>query len=395
MKKILSVFTALLLVSLILGAANENVEKFSSEYAALKQSISEKLKNVNSREAYDKLMQEKKTELEKLLAAHAADGSDTALELLRSQVLLDLSRYNEALEKLNPIIAAKANLSSEAQFLKVRVLMEQEKIDEALPLFREIENKVQPGEDFYVVWFNLAYGSKDAKVKEEYSQKILAASDLPAQFQGAKVGIYDNLAQIAVAAKDFAKAHKILEEGIAQTKDERAARMLKASLTQMDLYGKPAPAIVAETWLNTQPLTLAGLKGKAVIIDFWATWCGPCRAAIPTTVEAYEKYKSKGLVVIGFTKLYENYSDEQGSKGKVSAEEEIRLVGEFLKRFKMTYPVADSHQIKDNPYFNAYGITGIPTMVFIDRKGNIADIEVGFENKEKLMAKIDKLMAGK
>lgn len=64
------------------------------------------------------------------------------------------------------------------------------------------------------------------------------------------------------------------------------------------LEGKPAPALVASNWINSEPLTLEKLKGKVVVLDFWATWCGPCISSIPHTNELAAKYKDK-VVIIG------------------------------------------------------------------------------------------------
>ena len=65
------------------------------------------------------------------------------------------------------------------------------------------------------------------------------------------------------------------------------------------MQGKPAPALQLNGWLNTKDLDLEKLKGKIVVLDFWATWCGPCIAAIPHTNEMMQKYADKGVVIIG------------------------------------------------------------------------------------------------
>lgn len=65
--------------------------------------------------------------------------------------------------------------------------------------------------------------------------------------------------------------------------------------------GGTAPEVKVEDWLNSQPLALSQLTKKMVVIEFWATWCPPCRKSIPEIIELNEKYKDKGVVIMGLT----------------------------------------------------------------------------------------------
>jgi thiol-disulfide isomerase/thioredoxin len=113
--------------------------------------------------------------------------------------------------------------------------------------------------------------------------------------------------------------------------------------------GKPAIEIQAGKWLNTQPLKLSALKGKVVVIEFWATWCGPCRASIPHLKELNAKYASKGLTLVSLT------------------DERAEVAEPFVKQNGMDYPIGT-----DSSTGEAYGVTGIPHAVVVGKDGKVA-----------------------
>lgn len=125
------------------------------------------------------------------------------------------------------------------------------------------------------------------------------------------------------------------------------ALSIAASSGWADLVGKPAQEITVGDWLNSDPLTLKDLRGKIVVLEFWATWCPPCRDSIPHLNKLHEEYKDKGVVIIGIT---------QESKGKVKP---------FAKRMDMKYVVG----ISGGNTSRAYGVRGIPHAFIIDTEG--------------------------
>lgn len=114
--------------------------------------------------------------------------------------------------------------------------------------------------------------------------------------------------------------------------------------------GSPAPDIVM-TYENGRVARLSDLRGKPVLINFWATWCGPCRFEMPEIVKAYEKHRGEGLVILA-----------------VNVEEGPQEVEEFAKAFKMTFPITLDTK---GQVIDAYGVRAMPTSILVDREGII------------------------
>lgn len=134
-----------------------------------------------------------------------------------------------------------------------------------------------------------------------------------------------------------------------------------AAQLEPSLVGKAAPAFALKD-IAGKPLKLADFRGKVVLIDFWATWCVPCRVEIPHFIELQKKYASRGFSMIG-----------------ISMDDEPGLVAPFAKKHGMNYPVV----IGDGPLGEKYGgILGLPVAFIIDRNGIIRERYDGVTSAE-------------
>lgn len=141
------------------------------------------------------------------------------------------------------------------------------------------------------------------------------------------------------------------------------------------LEGKAAPDWRMKT-IDDKTLTGKGLLGKVVLIDFWATWCGPCKKASPIMQSLHEKYGKQGLVVIGAN------TSERDTNGKpVKWPNAAR---DYAKEHKYSYTFTWGN----DDMKTQWGVTGIPTMFVIDKKGVVRKVQVGFDAKlEEILEK--------
>lgn len=240
--------------------------------------------------------------------------------------------------------------------------------------------------------FGPATSAGDMRFAPAYMKSLrdLGEAVSPAQFEQARVAVLD--AVKAASAKAGAEDVKQLD---------KIAKRLDSPAMKGTLLGNAAPALTFRKVvdINGTPSwnSLEDLKGKVVVLDFWATWCGPCVASFPNVRELRKHYSPDDVVIIGITSpqgaIHWKGKPKQDFKDDVNGEMSTMI--EYVKAMDMTWPVAFTEQ----EVFNAdYDVNGIPHLAIIDASGKLRfnDLHPAMPLKEKT-DKIDALLkeAGK
>ncbi len=211
-------------------------------------------------------------------------------------------------------------------------------------------------------------GGRSAEVSERYSQALL----LNGKFDEAS----KNLEKFISSGKGNAGMKELLKQTYVKSKGSDSgfdnylsaleSNAKKSALDDMKkkMINEPAPKFTL-VGLDGKKVSLEELKGKTVIIDFWATWCGPCKVSFPGMQKAVDKFANDPNVKFLFINTWENNVEDK----KKNAED-------FIKQNKYTFHVLLDN---DNKVIESYKVNGIPTKFIIDKDGNIRFKSVGFD----------------
>ena len=376
----------------------------AEQYAQKKFDDFEKRKMPFDARLADKIKQEQRdlaTRYAVLLTARKLEGKD----VYYLGMLHNLARnFDAAYEAMHRFLSENPNATGEpTQDARAIVVIQAAKKDllpEAESRITEYaKNKPQVAEDRYNLesWMVTAYfKAKDYEHGQAHAREMFNAGKLLAKTKGPlerdkalnEAATLLSEADLKLKKKDAAVAaiQELRQLALSLPSGNLYKLALRRLLTiapDIDLFKSlvelpvataPTKDITADEWIDQAPVKLADLRGRVVLLDFWATWCGPCRVTFPRLQKWHESYKDKGLVILGLS----TFEGEVGGK-QVTRAQELDYLRDFKKKFRLPYglAIADSSDNDRN-----YGVASIPTTFLIDRRGVVRMIAVGASDEE-------------
>ena len=148
------------------------------------------------------------------------------------------------------------------------------------------------------------------------------------------------------------------------------------------LTGKPAPDFVLED-LSGNKVSLASFKGKAVLVNFWATWCAPCKIETPWLVELRAQYAAQGFEILGVS------ADDIDRDDAQKLADEKKQIARSATQLHITYPVLIDGGTLDKAYG---GLDELPMSFFVDSNGTVVAEQMGLTSKDEMEANIKKAL---
>jgi thiol-disulfide isomerase/thioredoxin len=208
----------------------------------------------------------------------------------------------------------------------------------------------------------------EADIKKKLAE-VIAAPDADKETKATA-----SFGQVMMAAENEVEYRKLAEAHLAAYPaypgNEQIKEQLKEQAAGAELKSKPLD--IKFTATNGSEVDLSKMTGKVVLLDFWATWCGPCMAEVPNVVKTYEKLHGKGFEIVG-----------------ISFDQDKAKLEKITKDKSMSWPQYFDGKEWKNEFGQKFGINSIPRMWLVNKKGMLVDTN----GREGLEAKVEKLLA--
>jgi thiol-disulfide isomerase/thioredoxin len=199
---------------------------------------------------------------------------------------------------------------------------------------------------------------------------------------------YEVQAQALSESHQRAEAVRLLQSAERKWRGTSIVARLQKNLNVLTLEGKPLPLLRASEWIGAKPVAGNALRGKVVLLFFWAHWCADCKAEAPILKELGTEFERKGLVIIGPTKRYGYTAQDEHA----SAAEERAFIEKVYARFYSEIP--NLHVPVGEINFERFGASTTPTLVLADRRGIVRLYHPGIMDEASLRAAIEPLLKG-
>ncbi|HYR57169.1 MAG TPA: TlpA disulfide reductase family protein [Chthoniobacteraceae bacterium] len=221
----------------------------------------------------------------------------------------------------------------------------------------------------------LLTGQLDSEKPETISAFLKSADDFLAKYGSHKLAPQMRQVELQVVADANTPEAEAVLEKLAKSDDARIAEMAKSSLAKREKMKsfKTKPVELKFTATDGKEVDLEKLRGKVVLVDFWASWCGPCMAEAPNVVATYKKLHEKGFEILG-----------------ISLDQDKAAMEGALKKHGMTWQQFFDGKGWQNSISTSFGINSIPAAWLIDKKGMLRETSL---RGEALGAGVEKLLA--
>jgi thiol-disulfide isomerase/thioredoxin len=192
--------------------------------------------------------------------------------------------------------------------------------------------------------------------------------------------------QVMAARGQRSEAVGFLNGELARYKDTSIGERIGKNINLISLEGKPAPVLDTREFLGTKPRPLSALRGKPVLLFFWAHWCGDCKGMVPILASLQKTYGPKGLEIVAPTKLYGYVAGGDDAPPAVEKPYIAKVRSEFYAGLGgIAMPLSSAN-------FLTYGSSTTPTIVLIDANGIVRYYHPGAATEAELAARIQKLL---